>query len=259
MIDRRLSPEDDQFRRQYYGSGRHTLMIIRFDSRNDTIPHLMVQSATARLFEEVNISGTKNLLKCIYEHRGVRMLIYTSSTGIIHNGYTDILNATEDVPIFPNHPEYYGLNARSGTKEEAEVIFRKANRKHGLLTCILRCPTLYGEADNTTIPQIVGNAQAGRGNMQIGDGENMFDYLYLGNAAYAHRLAANKLLRLMWRHHHLPRMEGSMVGSLSSQTKFWDFVKAVGTAAGCGVIRENVKVVPTWLYYAMAVIAKWSV
>jgi len=75
-------------------------------------------------------------------------------------------------------------------------MFREANRKHDLLTCVLRCPTLYGEGDNTTIPQIVGNAQAGRGKMQVGDGRNMFDYLYLGNAAYAHRLAAKKLLKV---------------------------------------------------------------
>ena len=88
-------------------------------------PHLMLQSATPKLFEEVNVAGTKNLLGCIYEHGGVKVLIYTSSTGIIHNGYTDsarslsmrktpkqlikdaVINATEDVPLFPKHPEFY--------------------------------------------------------------------------------------------------------------------------------------------------------
>jgi sterol-4alpha-carboxylate 3-dehydrogenase (decarboxylating) len=82
----------------------------------------------------------------------------------------------------------------SGTKGQAEFMFLQANRQHGLLTTALRCTTLYGEGDNTTIPQIVGNAQAGRGRMQVGDGQNMFDYTYLGNAAYAHRLAAMKLI-----------------------------------------------------------------
>ena len=70
-------------------------------------PHLMLQSATPKLFEEVNVSGTRNLLDCIYEQGDVKMLIYTSSTGIIHNGYTDIIKATEEVPIFPDHPEFY--------------------------------------------------------------------------------------------------------------------------------------------------------
>jgi hypothetical protein len=41
--------------------------------------------------------------------------------------------------------------------------------------------------------------------------------------------------------------------------KFWNFVRAFGTAAGCGVPKEQVKVIPTWLYYAMAVIAEWGV
>lgn len=136
-------------------------------------PHLMHQSATPELFEEVNVSGTQNLLDCIYHNGRLKVLVYTSSTGIIHNGYTDIINATEEVPIcfFPEQTEHY-----AHTKGQAEVVFREANRKHGLLTCALRCTTLYGEGDNTTIPQMVGNAQAGRGKMQVGDGQNMFDF-----------------------------------------------------------------------------------
>lgn len=41
--------------------------------------------------------------------------------------------------------------------------------------------------------------------------------------------------------------------------KFWDFVRAVGTAAGCGVKKDQVRVVPTWLYFAIAVVAEWAV
>jgi sterol-4alpha-carboxylate 3-dehydrogenase (decarboxylating) len=70
-------------------------------------PHLMHQSATPKLFEDVNVSGTRNLLDCIYKEGGVKILVYTSSTGIIHNGYTDIINANEEVPIFLDHPEFY--------------------------------------------------------------------------------------------------------------------------------------------------------
>jgi sterol-4alpha-carboxylate 3-dehydrogenase (decarboxylating) len=33
----------------------------------------------------------------------------------------------------------------------------------------------------------------------------------------------------------------------------------VGAAAGCGVKKEQVKVIPIWVYYAMAVVAEWSV
>ncbi|KAJ4287140.1 hypothetical protein N0V90_012538 [Kalmusia sp. IMI 367209] len=152
-------------------------------------PHLMHQSATPKLFEEVNVLGTHNLLDCIYKQGDIKVLIYTSSTGIIHNEYTDILNANEDVPIFPQHPEAYG--------------------------------------------------------------------------PYAHRLAAKKLLKVDVA--APPSVEDNCIDgelfiiSNDEQWRFWDFVRAVGTAAGCGVSKENFKIVQTWVYYAIAVIAKWSV
>lgn len=153
----------------------------------------MHQNATLQLFEEVNVSGTRNLLDCIYANGATKVLVYTSSSGIIRNGFTSNVKATEEAPIcfFPEQTEFY-----AHTKALAKDAFREANRKHGLLTVALRCTTLYGEGDSTTIPQMVGNAQSGRGKMQVGDGQNMFDFTYTGNAAYAHRLAAKKLLKL---------------------------------------------------------------
>jgi sterol-4alpha-carboxylate 3-dehydrogenase (decarboxylating) len=223
-------------------------------------PHLMHQSATPKRFEEVNVSGTQNLLDCIYEQKSTEALVYTSSCGVVHNGFTDIVNAKEDTPIcfFPEQTEFY-----AHTKGLAEVMIREANRKHGLLTCALRCPTLYGEGDNTTIPQIVGNAKTGRGKMQVGDGQNMFDYLFLGNAAYGHRLAAKKLLEL---DASAPapaddvRVDGEVFFITNDEPwKFWDFVRAVGAAAGYGIKKEEVRVVPTWFFYTMAVVAEWSI
>ncbi|KAF1956412.1 hydroxysteroid dehydrogenase [Byssothecium circinans] len=223
-------------------------------------PHLMHQSATPELFEDVNVTGTRNLVDCIYERGDVKALVFTSSTGVIHNGYTDIINATEDIPIcfFPEQTEFY-----LHTKGVAETMIREANRKHGLLTCALRCTTLYGEGDNTTIPQMVGNAQAGRGKMQVGPGKNMFDFTYLGNAAYAHRLAARKLLELDAQASSPAadkRVDGEVfVVTNDEPWRFWEFVRAVGTAAGCGVKKEDVRVVPMWVYYAIAVVAEWAV
>ena len=59
-------------------------------------PHLMRQTATPKTFEEVNVLGTKILLHCISECRDVQALVYTSSTGIIHNGFTDSRNLNHD-------------------------------------------------------------------------------------------------------------------------------------------------------------------
>jgi sterol-4alpha-carboxylate 3-dehydrogenase (decarboxylating) len=246
-------------------SSRKDVSAVLADAKPSVIfhvasPHLMHQSASPELFEEVNVSGTRNLLDCIYEYGCLKALVYTSSSGIIHNGHTDIINATEEVPIcfFPEQTEFY-----AHTKGQAEVMFREANRKHGLLTCALRCTTLDGEGDNTTIPRMVGNAQAGRGKMQVGDGHNMFDFTYLRNAAYAHRLAAKKLIGTAVNAPPPPEDESvdgeAFVITNDEPWRFWDFVRAVGTAAGCGVKKENVWVVPTWVYYAIAVIAEWGV
>jgi sterol-4alpha-carboxylate 3-dehydrogenase (decarboxylating) len=151
----------------------------------------MDQSARQETFEECNIAGTKNLLQCIDEVGGVKVLVWTGSTGVIDDGISNIDNAAEEAPIFPNHTDHY-----LRTKAQAESLVLFANRQHNLLTVALRTPALYGEGDSTTLPQIVANAQAGRGKVQVGDGQNQFDYLYLGNAAYAHRLAVKKLLEV---------------------------------------------------------------
>ncbi len=222
-------------------------------------PHLMHQSATPELFEEVNVSGTRNLLDCIHEQKLTKVLVYTSSSGIIHDGHTNIIRATEDTPIcfFPEQTEYY-----AHTKALADVMVREENRKHGLLTCALRCSTLYGAGDNTTIPQMVGNAQAGRGKMQVGDGQNMFDFTFLGNAAYAHILAAKKLLEIDPSEPppaENERVDGEAFFITNDEPwKFWEFVRAVGAAAGCATKKEDVRVVPTWFFYTMAMVTEWA-
>jgi sterol-4alpha-carboxylate 3-dehydrogenase (decarboxylating) len=105
---------------------------------------------------------------------------------------------------------------------------------------------------------MVGNAQTGRGKMQVGPGENMFDFTYLGNAAYAHRLAARKLIEVdVLGKPGEERIDGeAFVITNDEPWRFWEFVRAVGTAAGCGVEKEDVRVVPVWVYYAIAVVAE---
>lgn len=154
-------------------------------------PSMLSQRNTPQILINVNIKETQNLIECILISGVTKALVYTSSSSVIHNNKTDLVYATEDMPYCPmyDQPVYY-----THTKAEAEKIVLGANRKNGLLTVAIRGCTLFGEGNNA-MPTQIGNAKSGRGRLQVGDGKNMFDWTYIGNAAQAHLLAAEALLK----------------------------------------------------------------
>ncbi|KAH7124180.1 hydroxysteroid dehydrogenase [Dendryphion nanum] len=223
-------------------------------------PTLMGQKNTQKLYENVNVGGTKILLDCIAEADYVKALIYTSSSSIIHNNITDLIEATEEGRLFywPEQTEYY-----SHTKAMAEDLIQGANRHNGLLTTRLRGSLLFGEGDATATPQMVANAKTGRTRFQIGDGTNLFDFTYIGNTAHAHILAAEALLResvgLADRDSPLKVNGEAFFITNDDHWPFWDFVRAMAAEAGHPVPKDKVTVVPSSVYYAFAVVAEWAV
>ncbi|EDN08773.1 predicted protein [Histoplasma mississippiense (nom. inval.)] len=216
-------------------------------------PVMMDQKNSNEIFEKVNIDGTRILLDAIRDTDHVKAVVYTSSSSVVHNNYTDIVNATEDAPkvYWPEQKEFY-----THTKAVAEDMVLAANRKHGYKTAALRGCILFGEGDITSIPKIVENAQQGRGKLQVGYNQNLCDYTYLGNAADAHILAAKALLSPS-----TPR-DGRVDGEAFTITNdepwpFWDFAHAVSAAAGYPVTKAWV--VPPFVFYAIAVLVEWSV
>lgn len=223
-------------------------------------PTLMGQKNTQEVFEKVNVGGTKILLDSIAEVDFVKALIYTSSSSVIHNNITNLVEATEEGRLFywPEQTEYY-----SHTKAKAEDLIQAANRKNGLLTTRLRGSLLFGEGDVTATPQMIANARTGRTRFQIGDGTNVFDFTYIGNTAYAHILAAEALLResdgRADKDGPLKVNGEAFFITNDDHWRFWDFVRAIAAEAGHPVPKENVTVVPGAAYYAFAVIAEWAV
>lgn len=223
-------------------------------------PDLMGQKNTHKLYEDVNIGGTQILLNCIAEVDYVKALIYTSSSSVIHNNVTDLVEATEEGRLFywPETTEFY-----SHTKAKAEDLIQGANRHNGLLTTRLRGCILFGEADRQCTPQLVSTGRAGRSKYQIGDGTNLVDFTYIGNTAYAHILAAEALLResdgRADRDGPL-KVNGEAICITNDEPwPFWNFVRAISAEAGHPVPQDQVTVVPTSVYYAFAVIAEWAV
>lgn len=224
-------------------------------------PAMLGQRNTDQVFFNVNVNGTKNLLENIDKVGTTKALVYTGSSSVIHNNQTDLVFATEDAPYFPAAEQtvYY-----TQTKAEAEQLVLGANRHNGLLTAVIRGCTLFGEDDNV-MPTQIGNAKAGRGKLQVGDGKNLYDWTYTGNSAYAHVLAAEALLRIDAT---IPpkaadedmRVDGeAFVITNDEPWPFWEFVRTVGATAGYPVREEDIWVIPAWLFYSMAVLAEWGV
>lgn len=62
-----------------------------------------------KLFNEVNVEGTRNLLKIAQESGFVKALVYTSSSSVVHDNRNDLAGATEDLPhlFLPQQTELY--------------------------------------------------------------------------------------------------------------------------------------------------------
>ena len=217
-------------------------------------PQLMGQKNTRKVYEDVNIGGTRILLETVAERNSVKALIYTN--------ITDLVEAKEEgegrLYYWPEQTEFY-----SHTKTVAEDLIEGANRRNGLLTTRLRGSLLFGEGDTTATPQMIANARAGRTRFQIGDGSNLFDFTYVGNAAHAQILAAETLLHESEGHLDIKgplKVNGeAFVITNDEHWRFWDFVRTIAAEAGHPVPKDQVKVIPTRIYYGFAVIAEWVI
>lgn len=115
-------------------------------------------------------------------------LVYTSSAGVVFNG-EDLIDIDERLP-----PPAKAMDAYNESKAKAEEMVIAANGKDGLYTVALRLAGLFGPGDRQVIAGFYQVYQRGQTQFQIGDNTNLFDWTYVANAAYAHLLAADKLI-----------------------------------------------------------------
>jgi sterol-4alpha-carboxylate 3-dehydrogenase (decarboxylating) len=78
-------------------------------------PDALIHTATPdvfggkhEVFDKVNVTGTKNLVKAAQES-GVKAFVYTSSASVVLDAKAELINADERWPIVagPAQPEYY--------------------------------------------------------------------------------------------------------------------------------------------------------
>lgn len=144
------------------------------------------------ILRKVNIEGTNTLLKAAQD-AGVKCFVHTSSSSVVHDTESDLLNANENYPYaFPNPNEYY-----SETKVVAERAVLQANGEAGMLTCAIRPAGIIGEGDRAGFAYAVTHTGARAPdwqlNLQLGNGEGLFDVTYVGNVAYGILCATDAL------------------------------------------------------------------
>lgn len=214
-----------------------------------------------RLYDKVNIDGTRTLVECAQQLGSVRAFVYTSSASVVHDSVNDLVMADESLPVlqYPQQTEYY-----SHTKGVAEGIVLAANRSPPtMLTTAIRPAGIFGEADYQNLAKQVEAARAGKFRFQMGDGRNLFDFTYVGNVAHAHIVAAEALLRRA-DESETPASSGRVDGQAFFITNdeprpFWDFARAVAANAGFPVAKEQVWVIPKSVGLVIATIVEWIV
>lgn len=211
------------------------------------------------LYNKVNVGGTRNLIEQAGKVGCVKAFVYTSSASTVHDGHSDLINADERWPILraPKQKDAY-----SESKGVAEELVLAANRKYGdMLTIALRPAGIFGEGDMQVIPNMLQAYKRGQTRFQLGGNENLFDFTYVGNVAYAHILAAVALMdthALTTQPLDHEKVDGEAFLITNAQpVYFWDFARMVWKAAGDETTPEQVWTIEKGLGLILATIVEW--
>lgn len=226
-------------------------------------------AATASFFEQNIIVATANVVSAAAAEASVLALIYTSSTTVVA-GKT-IVRVKEDAPVLTatsreNHyskakaiAETFVLDSNKPIPATSASSAADPDYSGSLRTLALRPPGMYGERDPIVTRGLLKSFRAGETRYQLGDNRNLFDWLFVGNAAVAHVLAA-KALAVSTKNSNAPQVSGeAFFITDDSPTPFWEFIWMVWRAMGDITPKEKRIVIPAWLALLLADCAEWIV
>ncbi len=183
-----------------------------------------------RDYYRTNVTGTQNVISGCLRHN-VSRLVYTSSPSVIFDG-TDMEGVDESVPYPIKYNAFYPK-----TKAMAEKLVVKIAGEH-LKTVVLRPHRIWGPGDPHFAPRLIARAKKIK---QIGNGKNLIDTTYIGNAVDAHILAADKL-------RENPALSGNIYFiSQGAPIPAWEMINAILKAAGLGPIKGKMHHKTAWL------------
>lgn len=222
-------------------------------------------NAPVSSYHHIIVDGTHHLLNAASKVGTVRALVNTSTPGVINDNHSNLNDAKEDMPIlrYPQQKRLYCL-----AKADAEEIIQAANRNggpdnSGVLICSIRPGLVFGEHDAGSLGKMFAVARQGRSRFQIGNGQNPYDFVYAGNLADAHLLAAHALLETWGKPRPTDpaiRVDGEIFNVTNDDPwLFWDFQRAVASETGNPVRPEDIIVIPKWVGLTMGFVSEWVV
>jgi sterol-4alpha-carboxylate 3-dehydrogenase (decarboxylating) len=207
----------------------------------------------------VNAEGTRYLLAATRSAGNIQAPVLCSSPGVTYCNVSDMIEADERPKIDPQKQPRIYLR----TKEICEAEILAANRVEGsgcMLTSALRQCTTFGPDDPQFLGKIVDVCKTGKAKYRMGDGKNLFDFIYVGNAAHAHLHAAHELLEAYGRD-LLPegeRVEGEVFNvSNDEHIPFRDFTFGVADRLGMPVPERNIVMIPQFVAITMGFFSEW--
>ena len=163
-------------------------------------------------FFPVNVEGTRNILEVVRK-KDIPFLIYTSSTAIY--GFP---NSVE--PLHEESPRR-SVNAYQESKLKAEELLSEYEQSYGLKISRVRPPTVFGQGDMFTGPQLIEFIRSGR-MVVFGDGTNIQSYVHAEDVARCLLLAAENQAKSV----------GNAYNVTSFTTTYIEFVEALASELG---------------------------
>lgn len=164
------------------GDIRDTAFLRRvfMEHRPDAVIHLAAYAGVRpsiddpRLYAQVNIIGTVNVLECMKEF-GVKRLCFASSSSVYGNNLK--------VPFSESDPVDRAISPYAATKKAGEVICHTYHHLYGVNTACLRFFTVYGprQRPDLAIHKFTRLMCEGKQIPFYGDGSMLRDHTYIGD------------------------------------------------------------------------------
>lgn len=169
----------------------------------------------------INYSGTRHILDATIAS-GCKNFVYTSSCTVAADDLKhDYYYMDESVPL-----GFATLHYGKSKGMAEQYVLDAQHAEKGLNACALRPCTIIGPGDPAVIGLMRDCIAKGETNFIVGDGYNIYDFMYVDNAVDAHVLAIESLLSSKTAAGH------AFFISNQEPVYFWDFLAFVWAQFG---------------------------